>query len=212
MSAKTNLLLVERILHEHVDTLLISRQFTRGRSKTDYHRSLVDSTQSIDFNWTKARYSDDPSVLHLHPVLILDLPEVNSRVRDLVGDVTLIGNAIDTTLTMAIGLTGPERRLADWRVISEAFIGNIGTSVADFLNNWTLPFLEEYQNAEDLARGFERNDDRFPRGDIWLIKIAACYMLIGERPRAKKILFDAFHPKLGLRKKYSHVLQAVAEF
>lgn len=201
--------LVEQLLQDFVDPVLTGHQFLRRKSSIEYNRLVFDAKQSINMAWNKAKHSDDPSILHIHPVLSVEMPAITETVNHIIGNGRLLGDTKDVTLVMTIGLTGPERHLVDWRFVSEIGIVVIGTSIADYLNKWAVPFLDQYKTTADLIQGFEAKDERLPRGNTWILKIAAAYIVLGDVRRARELLFDEFYPKLGLRKKYAQALEFV---
>lgn len=188
------------------DAYLSGIGFKRIRNSFKQIRKFKDSTQTIAVIISYPRYSDDKSVAHIQARYHLVMPQIDAVLSEMDRE-----RFFSITSDIMENIGNLRARPEYWEMrpygISEQEYAPIETSMSEILVNDVVPFLDDYYSPESLVEGHLKKDPRLPRGSDWLVHVAAAYVVLGEKNKAKEILETAFMDKLGLKKQFCRVLQ-----
>jgi hypothetical protein len=141
--------------------------------------------------------------------LQIELPKVNEIARDMVDDPKLIGGGnVTINLPLEFLLNKSDRATA-LRIDSSDEIDKVLRGVITALHGFGMPFLNDYATARGLVMQHERGDARIIKQPHWWIFVAASYLELGEKDRARQVLNSAYHLP-GLRRRFSKAFDVVS--
>jgi hypothetical protein len=199
--------LLQSAISNDLDPVLGADGFARRRNGVKFTRVLEAARHELHITSTRPRFVDDPSDLHVAPILRVGMPAIETTLEGLVGDASFSIDAARGVIAQSIGLVGLERDFRDWRPVGKTGFVAMGESLAEYIRKWVIPFFDDYTHPEDIVRGHETNDGRLPRGPEWSVLVAAAYTTVGEIERARELLTETIGSKAGLRKHYGSVLE-----
>ena len=201
--------LFREMIVEYLDPVFSPVGFKRQKNSTWFSRSLKAALQKMEIASSRPRYSDDTSDLHIAPIMRIKMPAIENVLRDLIGDLNLLADSSCSVVAQTIGVVGPRRTLEEWRPRGKSGFSESGKSLAVFCQEWVIPFFDEYCRPEDIIKGYEKGDERLPRGTEWSLVVASAYISLGNRKQARELLTERIASKPGLKKRYAHALDHV---
>jgi hypothetical protein len=194
-----------------VDPVLSPFGFKRSRAGRKYSRARGESIQNVEVFSNAPRHRDDPRIAHLSGDVVVVVPEVNQVAQSLAAGDRWLLPAPDITLGVPIGFTGPKHSYQEWEVASLDAIPVALASLSQFLVEYTIPFLDKYATARDIARGYDETDRRLSTGGGSVIRIAAAYICAGDTGRAIEYLKARAERDERLARKLGPPLAAIAD-
>jgi hypothetical protein len=186
-----------------VDESLKGFRFAREKGSLAYSRTLNAAGQEINFVTDFFPRYQPGAEAHIHPMLLLRMPEVGEKALVLVnGDRMLLAGAPEIILNEPIEFTAPKDKHQRWFATSKEQFVMVCSSIQDFLARWVLPFLSEVSTPSELVKLYETNDTRVMKQRHWYIFIAAAYEVLGELDKARDVVRQQFGSP-GLRKRYA---------
>jgi hypothetical protein len=196
-----------------LDPCLEAESFRRSSRALDYLRTLDAGAQRIKLVFDVNPRYQPGALAHLLPQARLVFPELNNRVREMMGDDrSLIGPGGATVSEQLQNLAPRDvrTRASSWFVFDEKSACASVESIREFVEEWILPFLNTYTTAAALTDGYEQEDERLRRDRRFLLFIVAEYTLRGRPDKAMHVL-ELRLGKPGLRRQYARAFEYVSE-
>lgn len=204
---------IVEMVDQKIDCVLMKYDFKRYTGSLYYKRKTGEIIHEIAMMYQMPKYSDDPAIVWIGPRYFVYIKSVNQMVQQMEPN-RFHFDSHTSLFGGSIGHLMPERNLVTWypRDTSEMMIH--GIEIGNALEQYVVPFLNEYNSIQSIIDGFEKGDNRLDRGSEWILRIAAAYLVLDQKDKAKQILIDNFMPKdaferLGLRKQYANALKYV---
>ncbi len=193
---------VQEMLTERLDHPLRDHGFVRRRGSTVYAREIGEAKQIIDVAYDVGpRYAPEADA-HVLPVLRVLLARVNEVALRMVGGDTRLLAGAEVTLFEPLDFVAPKSEAPRWLPSGYEGFLETGAEVRAFIERWAIPFLNEYQTAEALVRGYEGSDWRLLLMQHSYIFVAAAYVVV-QRPADAERVLEKHLGKPGLRKEFS---------
>jgi hypothetical protein len=193
-----------------VDEPLKEIGFSRKKDSLTYSRILNVAEQQINFVVDYFPKYQLGAEAHIHPMLLLRMPQVNDRALALVnGDNLLLAGAPGVIVNQPIEFTAPKEEHQSWFATGHEQFVVACTSIQEFLAHWVLPFFAEVSTTADLVRLYETNDARVMKQKHWHIFVAAAYEILGQPDKAREVVRQQFG-RPGLRKLYAPLFKSLA--
>jgi len=200
---------VRDALNSVMDPLLAGHDFARRRNAILYKRQVETAQQSIEFSCRRARTRNPALLAHVGGTVSITIPEVNAIVAEMSQGNPIPVAANNPTIKCSVESLGPKRAAKAWDVHSADDLTVEYRPLADYLQEYVVPFVNEYTTPRSIIEGYERKDTRLPHWYNGLLIIAAAYILERNFALARKIVEEAFGQKEGLRREYAHTLKYV---
>lgn len=196
------------MLNEKIDPLCDTQNLKRSKNSTVYKRNIQSATQYIEMNmFVKPKYAPD-SIAHIYPWVKIEIPEVNVHANNMVKDKILLANTPQITIRQPIDTLLPKEYQSRWLISGEKETIELGNEIWEVFSKWVFVFLDDYDSAEGIVRGYEKQDKRPLLSEKWILYITASYIAIGNIEKAEQTLNDNFS-RPGLRKKYESAFEYV---
>jgi len=194
------------ILESDIDAILGPRGFTRRAKETAYHRTHRASRQQIELFAQRPNNSGPRTEALIQTYVSVELDAIVAPALELVGGKRdKLGDAPARILRMPTGFTTPKRSGESWRPEGPEDWKQFAREFVATSEAYIVPFLDEYSDAETFARGWDRADGRLVfLEDVWVIKLAAAYLVAGEREKAQRLVTEKLAAP-ALRKRFASV-------
>lgn len=178
------------LLEFDLDSALTPHGFTRSPKDTIYPRRHRAARQQIELFAQRPNNSDPRTEALVQTWVSIELDAIVEPALEMVGGKRdELGDAPARILRMPTGFTTPKRAGDSWRVQSAEDWKEFAREFAATCKAYVVPFLDEYGDAEAFARGWDRGDPRLVfLEDVWVIKLAAAYVVAGERGKARALV------------------------
>jgi hypothetical protein len=193
------------------DACLASAGFQRAANSLEYARVLPDGTQHFKLVFDVNPRYEVRALAHVLPQIRFVSPELNQRVLDMMGTYPSLEDKNGVTYRVQIQNAAPrDVRIAAprWCVFDDASAGECLVSIREFVNRWSLPFLDKYTSIAELARGYEEHDDRLPHDRRFVLFMVAAYTLLQQPEMAMRVLENVFG-RPGSRREYAKAFEFV---
>jgi hypothetical protein len=192
LTAKDAKIKLLAILESDIDAALVPRGFTRRAKDTVYHRTHRAARQQIELFAQRPNNSGPRTEALVQTYVSVELDAIVEPALALVcGRGDKLGDAPGRILRMPTGFTTPKRAGDSWRPEGPHDWTQFAREFVATSNAYVVPFLDEYSDAEAFARGWDRADGRLVfLEDVWVIKLAAAYLAVGEREQARKLVTE----------------------
>lgn len=202
--------IVKEALRSIVCVYLSPLGFKRRGNSEYFTRSFGEFKQTLIFYWQRPRHADDHSDAHLTPYVRIAHSKLYEIQKSIAGERLAQGHPT-SMFAGTIGLIGPAAGLADWRAKGEAGVFDSFNEIIEYIDCWVMPYLDRMSTLQDLIADFERGFCPFGVGEIWQLKIASAYYLLGRPQLAYETLKCAVNGKLAFERKYERPLQFLKE-
>jgi len=196
------------MLADVMDRPLSRLSFHRHRRSTCYARKIERGMQRIDIVYTRSRKSDDASICHIQPIVLVELLAVNAIALEMVGsNESLLGTPKDVTLAIPLGFLGPERTFKSWRPLDDEDYRSQVAELAQYVEQYAVPFLNEYDDPKALVSGYANHDDRLVMAlQPLAMRAIAAAVYCSQYDRARLFLETAFQ-SAGAARRYQCVFE-----
>lgn len=197
-------------LATELDDTLVMEGFSRAENSLQYSRTIDAGHQFLIVHFDLNPSSDPRAIALLLPLVRFVFPELNQRVLNMMGDMKTLDNANGVTINEQIVNAAPrDVRAGTWWFIYEHETALTSlAAIKDFIERWTLPFLNRYTTVEALTQGFEQQDECLPQDRrFWLFMVAA-YTLLNQPEKATQVLESKFG-RPGARREYTKAFEYV---
>jgi hypothetical protein len=169
----------------------------------EYLRRTTEASQKLVIALEYHPTYHSNALVHIKPVVVISMPAVNKLALEMVRDPWLLANAPQITLSQPIDTLVPSEKRLQWYVYRSEEIKAVSESLGEFVKQWVIPFLEEYQTPRDIIAHYEQQDPR-PLGQRhWYVYVSASYLLINDTANAKKVL-EKHLGTAGMRKRFAN--------
>lgn len=190
--------LISGMLERNVDEMLMTYDFKRRKNSFIYSKNIGTTKQKIEIVFFSHPTYHPGALAHVYPWQSVYFPEVNAIAKEIVNDINLIGGLKDKTIRQPIQVyTNSER----WMLINEKESDKLAIKIGIFLEQYTIPLLNDLRSINDFIRLYEMQDKRLIMSDAQYIFIASAYAVQGDYERGQKVLSERFG-KPGLRRRY----------
>ena len=204
--------ILKRVLMTELDPYLKMNGFTRDESSLEYVRRYEAGEQHLEMNYTLHPKIDTRADSRLYPWIQLRFPEVNQIALKMVdGELSLLGGSAEITLRQPLDIVIPNDAHVYWFTYGgEQDFELCVRSIQGYIEEWVMPFLDEYTTIASLANFFQTKDERILAQRHFYIYVAAAYILLGQPARAMEVLESNFG-KAGPRRDYAKAFAYVEE-
>jgi len=193
---------VARILREalsaEMDEFMDQHGFRRRVNSLKYSRRLPAVDQVLDFAFDLSPRYEPDAVAHLLPDMTVSMHEVNRIATDMAGSHAPLPPDMTGTIWQQIHSAAPKAQTgnARWFIYNPDSAFDCVIAIRSFVERWVIPVFDEYSSVESLVAVYENNDPRIVRQRHTYLYIAAAYLLMGQRNKAREVL----EAKLGQRR------------
>lgn len=199
-----------RVLAAELDPYLETKGFVRESNSLEYVRSCEAGEQVLLMDFDYKPTIDSRANARICPWLRLKFPEVNRIASEMVGgNTSLIGGSPDITLAQPMDFVVPKNAHVYWFTYGqEDDYVLCARSIKGYIEEWIVPFLNEYTTVNSLANYFETRDERIPAQRHFYIYLAAAFVLLEQPAKAMEVLEKKFG-KAGPRREYARAFEYV---
>jgi hypothetical protein len=185
--------------------------FNRATARSVYKRTYKQSLQFIDIQ-SQVMPKDRPNALAaIYPMMEVMIESVDQKLSDIVaGDIGLLEGVTGGTSIQPIGFTSEKKQNGRWFVLNVSDVAGIIVEVKDFIEKWTMPFLDVYGTAEEIVAADQRNDCRLPRDRAQILRVVAAALVCDRREYAIEVM-RKWLGSPGARRRYQRVYDYVQE-
>ena len=179
--------------------------FVRRSKYPRYVRKLGTALQRIDIV-LQGRPRDDPTAaVAVYPWLEVSISELDREFISMMG-AALPPGGTNGALRQPIEFTSSKRAPCRWFVANASGIPLVAAAAGEFIQKWTIPFLDGFCSTADVVETERRRDDRVLRDrmQIWRA-VAATSLELG--PTAAFELAESHFSAPGLRARYAEAFQ-----
>jgi hypothetical protein len=207
MDAKELKNTIRNAIERHLLQNLLGHGFKWKKRSLCFQRKKGDFEQSILFFFSRPKYSDDNSIMHLNIMIHFDSKEVNKIASELKGASGKF-DQVDTVLNVDAGLIAGSNAIG-WRPVSvmdlnDIFVNNIRPLILRDI----LPFLDSRKKIQDLLKDFENNEKYIfwtSNGEVAL-RIITMYSIVGKKEMAEKVAKTYYLDDAAYKTRYKNVL------
>lgn len=194
-----------------LDPFMAEHSFARGKRSLVYKRQLQGATQSIDVT-VQVHPKDNPSAAAaVYPRMEVLVPAADKVLEDMIGDnLALLEGVTGGTSKQPIGFTSEKVHPGRWFVFQPDSVPGIVEDMREFIDRWTMPFLDAYATPEDIIATDERNDGRLPRDRAQMMRVVAA-ALVCNRADYAMALMEKWLGALGPRRRYQQVYDYIKQ-
>lgn len=195
-----------------LDAYLYISGFKRRKGRTlRYKRALNESTQRIDIDMELSPIEDRSAICAVYPKLSVSIDRINEAMSEMfLGNNNSVTQKVDRgILRQPIAFTAEKHESGRWLVHSIGEATYAGKLILQFLQKWTIPFLDDYSTVDEIIEKYSVGDRRVQFDTSQKLRVvAATYVKSG--PSAALSLMDIFFSAPGLRHRYSSVFNFFA--
>lgn len=189
----------------HLDGWLMPSGFVRRSKNPRYVRKLGTSSQRIDMALERSPRDHPTAEVAVYPWLEVSIPEIEREFTLMMGSV-LHPRSAGSVLRQPIEFTSAKRASGRWYVTDAGEIPGVAQAIGQFIQAWTLPFLDSFRSTADVVKAARTRDDRVLRDylHIWR-EVAATSLELG--PTAAREFAESRFSAPGLRARYAEAFQ-----
>lgn len=192
------------LLESSIDGFLFANGFSRRGKSHVYIRSKDGVKQKIDLSMQLSPSYGNGAFAHVIPyysILFKDVEKVFKEMVQGMFEYSIVVASKDSfTIHRQIQL-GYKAEYEYWFIKSDTNILDLGAKIRTFIEDHTLPFLNDYMSVEDLISGYEHQDKRVSMDDLHYVQIASAYVVVGDYENGMAVLEKRFGNK-GNRERY----------
>jgi len=192
------------LLESSMDGFLFANGFSRREKSHVYIRSKDGAKQKIDLTMQLSPSYENGALAHVIPYYSILFKDVDKVFKDMVQGMfeysIVVASKDSFTIHQQIQV-GYKAEHEYWFIKSDTNILDLGAKIRTFIENHTLPFLNDYMSVEDLISGYEHQDKRVIMIDYYHVQIASAYVVVGNYEKGMAVLEKRFGNK-GKRDKY----------
>ena len=194
-----------------LDPFMAEHSFTRGNRSLVYKRQLQGATQSIDVTLQIHPKDRPSSSAAVYPLMEVFVPAVDTVLKDMIGDnLDLMEGVTGGTSKQPIEFTSNKAEDARWFVYQPDSVPGVIKDMREFIDRWTMPFLDVYATPEDIIATDERNDGRLPRDRAQMMRVVAA-ALVCHRTNYATAVMEKWLGGLGARRRYQQVYDYIQQ-
>jgi len=197
-------------LATELDDTLVREGFSRAENSLQYSRTVDAGHQFLIVHFDFNPSSDPRAIALLLPLVRFVFPELNQRVLDVMGEMTTLESANGVTVNEQIVNAAPHDVRIDtrWYIYDHESALTSLAAIREFIEQWTIPFLNRYTSIAALVEGFEQQDECLPQDRRFLLFIVAAHTLLNQSAKAMEVLESKFG-RPGARREYARAFEYV---
>jgi hypothetical protein len=197
-------------LATELDDTLVREDFSRAENSLQYSRTVDAGHQFLIVHFDFNPSSDPKAIALLLPLVRFVYPELNQRVLDMMLDMKTLSNANGWTINEQIVNAAPRDVRAGtwWFIYDHDSALKILATIREFIEQWTIPFLNKYTTVAALVDGFEQQDKCLPHDRRFWLFIIAAYTLLDQPAKAMQLLERKFG-RPGAKREYARAFEYV---
>lgn len=208
---------VRSCLASELDTRLKELGFGRRANSLIYQRRFSGASQRIEVSVELRPRDNLEAAAAIYPWLEVCIPIVDELVSVMTdGDESLTpglrgksSGASVTTLREPIEFTSAKAASARWFLYQPDSVRGTVIEAGEFLEHWTLPFLNAYATPKDMCEAYDRDDERVINTHATKLRVVAAMVLCGRTADATDVMNRWFgYP--GPRARYRRVFEYLA--
>jgi hypothetical protein len=201
----------ERVRHEielQLDSFLAGFGFSRRKKSMFYSRKLPGGFQKIEFAIESRPLDNRNAAGVIYPFLEVGIDTVEKQLAEMLGDeLSLLIPQPGVTLRQPIATTSAKAERGRWFLYQPDSVPSAVAQVKEFLQKWTLPFLDEHTSVADICTAYDRDDQRIEHEHR--LRVVSAMLLIGRTADAIEVAEYRFG-KAGSRKRHQRVFDYLA--
>ena len=194
-----------------LDQDMIEHGFRRSKNSLFYKRELRGSMQKIDIS-IEVHPKDNPNAAAaIYPEMEILIPKVDAVLEEMVGDsLGLLEGITGGISKQPIGFTSEKAHPGRWYVYQPDSVREIIKDMHNFIERWTLPFLDLYATPEDIVATDERKDGRLARDRAQMMRVVAAALVCRRRDYAQALMEQHLGAP-GSRRRYQQVFDYIQQ-
>lgn len=208
MKAEIKACLIEGLV-AGADSRLSARGFVRATRSLVYERAIGDSKQRIDVAMEIHPKDKPNAAAAIYPFMEVEMPAVDRALDEMIdGDAGLLEGITGGRSKQPIGFTSEKKHPGRWYVYQADSITGIVIEMLDFIERWTLPFLDGYTVPADIVDVDRCDDPRLVRDRAQMMRVIAASMICNRAEYARALLASRLGAT-GIRRRYQRVFDYV---
>ena len=192
-------------LEATLDPYMAGHGFVRRPKSLVYKREYQGSTQSIDITVQIHPKDNTQCTAAVYPRMEVHVPAVDRVLEDMIdGNLGLLEGVTKGLSNQPIEFTSQKVENARWYVYQPDSIPGIVQGIRDFIERWTMPFLDAYATPQDIVATDEREDGRMVADRAHRMRVVAAALVCNRKEYAQGLMERRFG-SLGLRRRYQQV-------
>lgn len=198
-------------LGNRLDPYMLEKGFSRSKSSFIYKRSLRGSTQKIDLS-LQIHPKDNPNAAAaVYPQMEVLIPAADAILEEMIGDnIGLLEGITGGTSKQPIAFTSEKAHDGRWFVYQPESVPEMVDGIREFIERWTIPFLDTYSTAEDVLVVDQREDGRLARDRAQMMRVVAA-ALAGKRKDYAQAIMEKWLGSPGTRRRYEQVYDYIQQ-
>jgi hypothetical protein len=133
-------------------------------------------------------------------------------VLDILGAEPSLKDPSGVTMNQPIHFTAPREVRAGlwWHVYDDDTARARVAEICQFVQRWTIPFMNTYTTPAALVHGYKEPDERLPHDRRFLLFVVAALTLLNRPTEAMAVLEEHFG-RPGARRQYARVFDYVSK-
>ncbi|MGL4514599.1 MAG: hypothetical protein ACRCT8_16040 [Lacipirellulaceae bacterium] len=176
---------------QEMDAFLLGYGFSRRERALSYFRYTAEGTQSLEMLFDFNPAYKPGAIACLVPQLRVNLPVLNIAVTEMLsGDLSLVGS-VEPTFFQMVQNAAPSRVRSvanDWYVYDDVTAVDSVARLREYVQRWSVAFLESHRTVASLVKSFEAGDERLPQDRRFVLFIVAAYTVLGMPSKARELL------------------------
>jgi hypothetical protein len=192
-------------MKDRLDPYMSAQEFNRRKASLIYKRVMRGSTQKIDLAVQIHPKDNLNAAAAVYPSMEILVPHVDAILDKMVcKNLGLLEGITGGTSKQPIEFTSQKAQLGRWFLYQPDSVSGVVDDIRAFLENWTMPFLDNYTTPEDIVIADERNDGRIVRDRAQLMRVVAAALFLKRRDYAQEIMETRLGAP-GIRRRYQQI-------
>jgi hypothetical protein len=172
-----------------LDTYMAEHGFVRRQSSLIYKRQIGEATQTIDLALQIHPKDNPDAAAAVYPIMEVLIPDVDHIKDDIVNNnLGLLQGVTNALSNQPIGFTSQKVDPGRWFIYQSDSVSDVIIKVRDFIDRWTIPFLDIYFCAKDIVDADEKADGRMVSDRAHIIRIVAASLICNRKDYAKSTM------------------------
>jgi hypothetical protein len=194
-----------------LDPYMSGRGFARGKASLVYKREIHGSTQIIDIALQIHPKDRPDSAAAVYPQMEVLVPAVDQVLDEMVaGNLGLLEGVTGGTSRQPVAFTSERQHSGRWFIFQPDSVPGVVESIKNFIERWTIPFLDVYFRPQDILTADESGDGRLARDRAQTMRVVAAALACKRRGDALARMEKSFGAP-GLRRRYQQVFDYIQQ-
>lgn len=196
---------------DRLDVFMSAQGFNRTKASFVYKRMLRGSTQKIDIA-VQIHPKDNPTAAAaIYPFMEILVPPVDVILNKMIGkNFGLLEGITGGTSKQPIDFTSERAHIGRWFIYQPDSVPRVVDDIRAFIENSTMPLLDNYATPEEILAADKQNDPRLARDRAQIMRVVAAALALEHRDYAQEIM-ETRLGTAGLRRRYRQIYDYIQQ-